>query len=83
MACPGGCVNGGGMPIVRDLPMHEVIKRRSEALYTQDSQDLPLRKSHENPSVLKAYEEFLIKPNSEEAHKYCHTHFSQKEYRNE
>ncbi|MCK5388113.1 MAG: [FeFe] hydrogenase, group A [Candidatus Izimaplasma sp.] len=83
MACPGGCVNGGGMPIVRDMPMHEVVKLRSNALYNQDSQDLPLRKSHENPSVLKAYEEFLVKPNSEEAHKYCHTHFTQKEYRNE
>ncbi len=83
MGCPGGCVNGGGMPIVQDLPMHEVIKRRSEALYHQDSEDLPLRKSHENPSVLKAYEEFLIEPNSEKAHKYCHTHFTQKEYRNE
>ena len=83
MGCPGGCVNGGGMPIVEDLPMHEVIKRRSNALYELDSQDLPLRKSHENPSVLKAYEEFLTEPNSELAHKYCHTHFSKKEYRNE
>ena len=83
MACPGGCVNGGGMPIVRDLPMHEVIKRRTESLYRQDKEDLPLRESHQNPSVLKAYEEFLIEPNSEKAHKYCHTHFSKKEYRNE
>ncbi len=83
MECPGGCVNGGGMPLVRDLPMHEVIKKRTEALHRYDSEDLPLRKSHENPSVLKAYEEFLVKPNSEEAHKYCHTHFTQKEYRNE
>ncbi len=83
MACPGGCVNGGGMPIVRDLSNHDVIKLRSAALYDQDSEDLPLRKSHENPSVLKAYEEFLGEPNSEKAHKYCHTHFTQKEYKNE
>lgn len=83
MACPGGCVNGGGMPLVKNIPMQEVIRLRSNALYNQDSEDLPLRKAHENPSVLKAYEEFLGKPNSEKAHKYCHTHFTQKEYRNE
>lgn len=83
MACPGGCVNGGGMPIVQDLTMHEVIRRRSEALYNLDSEDLPLRKSHENETVLKAYEEFLEKPGSEVSHKYCHTTYSQKEYRNE
>lgn len=83
MACPGGCVNGGGMPIIKDIPMAEVIMKRSNALYDQDSKDLPLRKAHENPSVLKAYEEFLVEPNSKEAHKYCHTHFTQKEYRNE
>ena len=83
MACPGGCVNGGGMPIVQDLSMHEVIKRRSDALYNQDSEDLPLRKSHENETVLKAYKEFLGTPGSEIAHKHCHTTYSKKEYRNE
>ncbi|KFZ26040.1 MAG: Iron hydrogenase 1 [Candidatus Izimaplasma bacterium HR2] len=83
MACSGGCVNGGGMPIVYDLPAHEVIVKRSDALYTQDQQDLPLRKSHENKTVLKAYEEFLGKPGSEVSHKHCHTTYSQKEYRNE
>lgn len=82
MGCPGGCVNGGGMPIVQDLPMHEVIKRRANALYQQDA-DLVMRKSHENPSVIKIYEDFLKEPNSHEAHKYCHTHYSQKDYRNE
>ncbi len=83
MACPGGCVNGGGVPIVQDLSMHEVIKRRSDALYNQDSEDLPLRKSHENETVLKAYKEFLGTPGSEIAHKHCHTTYSKKEYRNE
>ncbi|MBN2604362.1 MAG: iron hydrogenase small subunit [Bacilli bacterium] len=82
MGCPGGCVNGGGMPIVQDLPMHEVIKRRANALYDQDA-ELPMRKSHENPSVKKVYEDFLKEPNSHEAHKYCHTYYTKKEYRNE
>lgn len=83
MTCAGGCVNGGGMPIVRDLPAHEVIIKRSDALYRQDEQDLPLRKSHENKSVLKAYDEFLKEPGSVMSHKRCHTTYSQKKYRNE
>ena len=83
MTCAGGCVNGGGMPIVHDLPAHEVIIRRSNALYRQDQEDLPLRKSHENKTVLKAYEEFLKEPGSKASHIHCHTTYSQKEYRNE
>jgi NADP-reducing hydrogenase subunit HndD len=81
--CSGGCVNGGGMPIVHDLPAHEVIIKRSNALYRQDEQDLPFRKSHENKSVLKAYDEFLKEPGSKVSQKHCHTTYSQKEYRNE
>lgn len=83
MACPGGCVNGGGMPIVHDLPMHDVIKRRANALYSQDKEDLPIRKSHENETVKKVYAEFLGEANSETCHKYLHTTYSQKEFRKE
>ncbi|MDC0558919.1 [FeFe] hydrogenase, group A [Candidatus Izimaplasma bacterium] len=83
MTCPGGCVNGGGTPIVQDLPVHEVIRRRSEALCNQDEQDVPLRKAHENEAVLKAYDEFLEKANSKKAHKYLHTSFSKKDFRKE
>ena len=83
MTCAGGCVNGGGMPIVHDMPAHEVIIKRSDALYAQDEQDLSHRKSHENESVLKAYDEFLKEPGSEVSHKHCHTTYSQKEFRNE
>ena len=81
VGCPGGCANGGGMPINVDLPMHEVIKKRIEVLYNQSNEELPLRDATKNAAVLKAYEEFLTKP--EEVNKYCHTHFTQKEYRNE
>ncbi len=83
MACPGGCVNGGGMPIVQDLNMHEVTKKRSEAICNHNSGDSTVRESHKNESVLKAYEQFLDKPGSEIANKYCHTTYSKKEYRNE
>lgn len=83
MTCSGGCVNGGGMPIVHDLPAHDVIIKRLDALYRQDEQDLPHRKSHENTAVIKAYEEFLKEPGSEVSHKHCHTTYSQKDYRNE
>lgn len=83
MACPGGCVTGGGMPIVIDLPMHEVIKRRTQSFYENLDTLLPLRKPFENPVVLKIYEEFLNEPNSKTAYEHCHTHFSQKAYKNE
>jgi len=83
MSCSGGCVDGGGMPIVRDLPAHEVIMKRSNALSAYNQQDLPLGKSHENKTVLKAYKEFLGKPGSEVTLKHCHTTYSKKEYKNE
>jgi iron only hydrogenase large subunit-like protein len=80
MNCVGACTNGGGTPITRDLPAHEVIVKRNNAL---NNQDLPLRKSHENKSVLKAYDEFLKEPGSKVSKEHCHTTYSQKEYRNE
>ncbi len=77
MACPGGCINGGGQPIVDDIVKMETDIRvqRAKALYQQDAEVLEFRKSHDNPSVKKLYEEFLKEPNSEIAHKLLHTHY--------
>ena len=83
MACPGGCVNGGGMPIVNDMPYEEVIAKRAQSLYDQDANDLEYRKSHENPAITKVYEDFLEAPNSEVAHTYLHTHYTQKDFTKE
>jgi len=70
MACPGGCVGGGGQPYggmkVRDM--------RAQALYQED-RELPVRKSHQNPYIQKLYEEFLGEPLSEKAHKLLHTRY--------
>ncbi len=73
MACPGGCICGGGQPIHR-FGMAEVKQKRMEAIYQADA-DLPLRKSHENPSVQEIYKEFLEKPGSKKAEKLLHTHY--------
>lgn len=83
MACPGGCVNGGGMPVVHDTPITEVIEKRAQSLYEQDAADMPIRKSHENDAVKKVYDEFLGSANSDVAHKYLHTHYTQKDFTKE
>ncbi len=75
MACPGGCIGGGGQPLHHGNS--EIIKARSAAIYAEDRKK-PLRKSHENPFVKKLYEEFLGKPNSEKAHHLLHTHYFDK-----
>ncbi len=72
MACPGGCIGGGGQPLHRGDS--SLLKARSEALYREDAEK-PLRKSHENPDIIKLYEEFLGKPMSEKAHHLLHTHY--------
>ena len=71
MACPGGCVGGGGQPFGCDLVDRGI---RAQGLYTEDT-DLPLRYSHENPMVAKIYADYLEKPNSELAHKLLHTNY--------
>ncbi|MEA1876925.1 MAG: NADH-dependent [FeFe] hydrogenase, group A6 [Bacteroidota bacterium] len=71
MACPGGCLGGGGQPIPTNM---EIRKKRAEAIYAEDT-NLPRRKSHENPDVIKIYEEFLGTPNSHKAHDLLHTHY--------
>ncbi|MBQ6382455.1 MAG: iron hydrogenase small subunit [Clostridia bacterium] len=76
MACPGGCVTGGGQPIVSAQKRLECDPRqvRAAAIYKAD-EDLPLRKSHENPSVQALYKDFLGEPNSHKAHELLHTHY--------
>jgi NADP-reducing hydrogenase subunit HndD len=75
MACPGGCIGGGGQPLHHGNS--EIIKARAAALYIEDSKK-SLRKSHENPFIIKLYEEFLGKPGSEKAHHLLHTHYFDK-----
>lgn len=75
MACPGGCIGGGGQPLHHGNA--EIIKARAAALYMEDK-DKPVRKSHENPYIIKLYEEFLGKPNSEKAHHLLHTKYFDK-----
>ena len=70
MACPGGCINGGGQP--RSCDNSKIKAQRAEGLYKED-RELPQRKSHFNPSVKKLYDEFLEKPNSHKAHELLHT----------
>jgi NADH-quinone oxidoreductase subunit G len=73
MACPGGCIDGGGQPYMHGH--YEILKKRANAIYEED-RGKQIRKSHENPSIIKLYDEFLEKPNSEIAHSLLHTHFS-------
>ncbi|NMA06039.1 MAG: 4Fe-4S binding protein [Acholeplasmataceae bacterium] len=80
MGCTGGCVNGGGQPIVKakDFEKIDVRKERAKALYQIDK-DIKVRRSHENQSVIKLYKEFLGQPGSELAHKLLHTTYSKKD----
>ena len=71
MACPGGCIGGGGQPFPTN---EEVVEKRMEAIYEIDA-NKKLRKSHENPEIRKLYEEFLGEPNSHKAHKLLHTEY--------
>lgn len=80
MACPGGCVMGGGQPIKSSKTRSavDVRKLRADALYTIDEKST-IRKSHENPVVKKIYQEFLEKPGSEIAEKLLHTSYKKRE----
>ena len=77
MACPGGCVNGGGQPTQPAEVRNKVDlkKVRAAVLYDADAKKLEYRKSHENPLIKKIYEEFLGEPNSHKAHELLHTHY--------
>jgi NADP-reducing hydrogenase subunit HndD len=72
MACPGGCLGGGGQPYHHgDM---EILKKRNKVLYAEDA-GKPERKSHENPDIKELYEKYLGKPLSEKAHHLLHTHY--------
>ncbi len=80
MGCPGGCVNGGGQPL---QPAHvrnsvDLKALRAKVLYDADS-DMPMRKSHKNPDILKLYDEYLEKPGSHKAHHILHTTYVKRE----
>jgi iron only hydrogenase large subunit-like protein len=72
MACPGGCLGGGGQPIPTTP---EIRKARARAIYAEDDGS-SIRKSHDNPLIKMVYDEFLIKPLGEMSHKLLHTHYT-------
>ena len=76
MACPGGCVTGGGQPILsaNDLANVDVKAKRASAIYEEDK-EMPIRKSHKNPDINKIYKEFLGEPNGDLSHELLHTHY--------
>lgn len=75
MACPGGCIGGGGQPL--HYGKVEILHARANALYKEDKSKC-LRKSHENLEIQKLYEEYLGKPLGEKAHALLHTHYFNK-----
>lgn len=75
MACPGGCLGGGGQPIPTNP---EIRRKRAEAIYAEDGA-LILRKSHDNPEVQKLYKDFLKHPLSEVSHHLLHTKYTKRE----
>ncbi len=79
MACPGGCINGGGQPIVdsKTKATVDVKALRAKALYTEDER-ATLRKSHENPYVQMLYKEYFGEPCSHKAHELLHTHYQKR-----
>ena len=72
MACPGGCIDGGGQPLHHGKS--NIIKARWEATYQAD-REMPIRKSHENPSIAEIYKEFLGEPCGHKSHELLHTHY--------
>lgn len=75
MACPGGCIGGAGQPYHHGNSA--IIKKRFDATYEED-RNKPIRKSHENPSIIKLYQEFLGEPCGHKSHELLHTHYFDK-----
>lgn len=76
MACPGGCLGGGGQPVPTNM---EIRKKRMKAIYEED-EALPIRKSHENPEVQRIYKEFLTEgPLGHKSHDLLHTHYHKRQ----
>nr|AOF40441.1 HydA1 [Cloning vector pMSW105] len=78
MACPGGCINGGGQPHVNALDRENVDYRklRASVLYNQDKNVLSKRKSHDNPAIIKMYDSYFGKPGEGLAHKLLHVKYT-------
>jgi NADH-quinone oxidoreductase subunit G/[NiFe] hydrogenase diaphorase moiety small subunit/NADP-reducing hydrogenase subunit HndD len=74
MACPGGCLGGGGQPIPTNIQIRD---KRAQAIYAIDM-DMSIRKAHENPEVKALYDDFLEHPDSEISHKLLHTSYIQR-----
>ncbi len=72
MTCPGGCIGGGGQPYGTTNAVRE---KRIEAIYQVD-EEMPIRKSHENPDIIALYDEYLMKPLGKKSHHLLHTHYS-------
>lgn len=75
MACPGGCINGGGQPIGTD---EEAVKARMATLYDIDEKDA-IKVSHKNPYIVELYDKFLGKPLGHKSHQLLHTHYQKRE----
>ncbi|ADZ84101.1 NADH-dependent [FeFe] hydrogenase, group A6 [Cellulosilyticum lentocellum] len=76
MACPGGCIGGGGQPYHHGNS--EILKQRQAAIYEED-RNKAIRKSHENPYIKEMYANYFGKPMSHKAHELLHTHYEPKE----
>jgi NADP-reducing hydrogenase subunit HndD len=75
MACPGGCIGGGGQPFHHGNS--EILKKRANSLYSEDAAKV-IRKSHENPHIIKLYKEFLGEPCGHKSHELLHTSYFDK-----
>jgi len=75
MACPGGCLGGGGQPIPTTPAIREA---RAKSIYIEDS-NKTIRKSHENPAILALYKEFLEEPLGEKSHHLLHTTYTKRD----
>lgn len=75
MTCPGGCIGGGGQPILTSAAKRE---KRQQAIYAED-REKAIRKSHENPSIVALYKDFLGEPLGELSHELLHTHYGRRE----
>ncbi len=74
MACPGGCLGGGGQPMPTNL---EIRRKRATSIYREDESKF-IRKSHENPAIITLYNEFLSKPLGKKSHHLLHTHYTKR-----
>ena len=79
MTCPGGCIGGGGQPYGTTIAVRQ---KRLEAIYTVDG-EMKIRKSHENPSIIALYKDFLGEPLGHTSHRLLHTHYHRRNVRKE